>query len=250
MVARARGGRQTTKKNEGEKEKPRRRLLRLKKARKEDDMDIARHVTNPRFGMAHTRSTDDVIKPVDYLRQSLVASYRAKEGEARYKRYQNSIRNAALTVAHAIRNRWWGKNVGWGFLFLAMDVAADTDQNAWVLDLNSGPSFYHKEQWPNWFVQERSAMIRAAADIIQEVAFRKLVMQQRRFQATRASVRGEITQESNLTAREDVLRQPLEELGGWDMLYGEDHNLSPLPPEEGILPRGKCVTLHRGAPPL
>jgi hypothetical protein len=226
----------------------------LKKARKEDDMDIARHVTNPRFGMAHTRSTDDVIKPVDYLRQSLVASYRAKEGEARYKRYQNSIRNAALTVAHAIRNRWWGKNVGWGFLFLAMDVAADTDQNAWVLDLNSGPSFYHKEEWPNWFVKERSAMIRAAADIIQEVAFRKLVMQQRmqqrRFPATRASVRGEITQESNLSAREDVLRQPLEELGGWDMLYGEDHNFIPLPPGEGILPQGKCVTLHRRPPPL
>ena len=50
-----------------------------------------------------------------------------------------------------------------------MDVASDADQNAHVLDLNSGPSFYHHHEWPQWFVEERSAMIREAADIVQVI---------------------------------------------------------------------------------
>ena len=135
----------------------------------ENDPQLARHVTNPRFGMAHTNDTNDVIKPVGLLREALVAQHGELEGEARYRRYQNSIRNAAQMVLHAVRNRHWGKNKKWGYLYLAMDVACDTDQNAHVLDLNSGPSFYHHHAWPSWFVQERSDMIREAADIIQEV---------------------------------------------------------------------------------
>ena len=46
---------------------------------------------------------------------------------------------------------------------------------------------------------------------------------------------------ANLTAREDVLRQPLEELGGWDMLYREDHDLNPLPPEVYMCTLSSCT---------
>ena len=38
----------------------------------------------------------------------------------------------------------------WGYVFLAMDVGIDTEQNAYVLDLNSGPSLYHEHSWPAW----------------------------------------------------------------------------------------------------
>ena len=120
----------------------------------ENDPKLARHVTNPRFGMAHTGDTNDVIKPVSYLREALRREYGAQEAEARWVRYQNSIRNAAQMVLHAVRNRHWGHNKKWGYLFLAMDVASDSHQNAHVLDLNSGPSFYHHHDWPEWFVHQ------------------------------------------------------------------------------------------------
>jgi len=29
-----------------------------------------------------------------------------------------------------------------------------------VVDINSGPSFYHEHKWPAWFVRERSALTR------------------------------------------------------------------------------------------
>lgn len=79
----------------------------------ENDPQLARHVTNPRFGMAHTNDTNHVIKPVGFLRESLMAQYGAEEGEARWTRFQNSIRNAAQMVLHAVRERHWGKNKKW-----------------------------------------------------------------------------------------------------------------------------------------
>lgn len=40
-----------------------------------------------------------------------------------------------------------------GHALLALDVAYDTHMNAHVLDVNSGPSFYHilpPNNWPQW----------------------------------------------------------------------------------------------------
>ena len=54
--------------------------------------------------------------------------------------YMNeSCHATAQVVAHAIRDRNWGKNAGWGFLFLAMYVASDIHQNAFVICF----SFFH-----------------------------------------------------------------------------------------------------------
>ena len=117
-----------------------------------------------------------------------------------------------------------------------MDVAADVQQNAFVLDLNSGPSFYHNEAWPGWFVAERSAMIRSAADIVQQVAARKLEMRRRR-QGRAGTGVGE----------GDLLGEPLGELGGWSVLYREDSEHRPLPPEPGILGPNECVRLFQEA---
>jgi len=65
----------------------------------------------------------------------------------------------------------------WGHAWLAADVVYDTNLVPKIVDLNSGPSFYHAERdsaWPPWFVGERSRLTRAAQDILQTVAFRKL----------------------------------------------------------------------------
>jgi len=228
------------------------------------DEEISRHVTNPRFGMSFTRDANDVIKPVDYLREVLVREYGPSEGDTRYRRYQKSVRNAAQVVIHAIRDRDWGKNVGWGFLFVAMDVAADLDQNAFVLDLNSGPSFYHKETWPPWFVSERSSMIRSAFDVVQEVAHRKKTMHDRlaEGQGRNATISNYKAMDARGDRRdsekgrggvgeshEDLMKRPLETNGAWDVLYREDSKFEPMTPQvEGILPRGACVELHHGAP--
>ena len=119
-----------------------------------------------------------------------------------------------------------------------MDVAADVQQNAFVLDLNSGPSFYHNEAWPGWFVAERSAMIRSAADIVQQVAARKLEMRRRRL--GRAG-----TGTGAAVGEGDLLREPLGELGGWSVLYREDSEHRPLPPKPGILGPNECVRLFQ-----
>jgi len=214
----------------------------------ENDPKLARHVTNPRFGMAHTRDTNDVIKPVSYLRDALRREYDAQEAEARWLRYQNSIRNAAQMVLHAVRNRHWGHNKQWGYLFLAMDVASDVNQNAHVLDLNSGPSFYHHHDWPEWFVNERSAMIREAADIIQEVAFRKMVRQQRSPSTLSSSSLNDTSRPGKTLYRDshDVMAEPLTNLGGWDEIYREDFSGKPLPQRDGLLKRDECPIKHQG----
>jgi hypothetical protein len=61
-------------------------------------------------------------------------------------------------------------------MWLAMDVVYDDTYNAFVVDVNSGPSFYHEHKWPYWFVKERSALVREAIDFIQEAAFLKVCM--------------------------------------------------------------------------
>ncbi len=46
--------------------------------------------------------------------------------------------------------------------------------NAFVLDVITGPCFYHKMELQAWFRRERSIMAREAFDIMQEVAFKKV----------------------------------------------------------------------------
>jgi hypothetical protein len=200
--------------------------------------------------MAHTRDANDVIKPVTFLRDALLVEYGAAEAELRWVRYQNSIRNAVLMVMHAVRDRHWGNNKEWAYLFLAMDVASDRQQNAHVLDLNSGPSFYHGHEWPEWFVKERSAMIREAADIVQEVAFRKMVRVQRSPSTLSPSSLNDTTRPQTLYRDlHDVMSEPLTNLGGWDEIYREDFFGQPLPQREGLLKRNACATKHRDKAP-
>jgi hypothetical protein len=84
----------------------------------------------------------------------------------------------------------------WGHAFIAADVVIDSKLNAVIVDLNSMPSFYHfntsahapgsrPPAWPAWFVRERSATIRTAFDILEDIAGCKL-----RDQETRAGSAG------------------------------------------------------------
>ena len=141
---------------------------------KELDANLAKHVTNPRFGMAHTNDTSAVIRPLSYLRDHLLSSSGAEQGQRRWERYQQSVRDAAQMAMMAIDEVYeWGAQEDRGFAFIALDIVSDSDQNAFVLDVNSLNSFYHEERWPEWFVAERSHMIREASDIIQDFAARK-----------------------------------------------------------------------------
>ena len=54
--------------------------------RSQDDPEVARHVTNPRFGMAHTRDASRIIKPVETVRAALVAQHGEAAGGRRFAR--------------------------------------------------------------------------------------------------------------------------------------------------------------------
>jgi len=92
---------------------------------------------------------------------------------------------------------------------IAMDVVYDTDGNAKVIDINSGPDFYHDHKYPLWFHRERSGMIREALDIVQETAFLKA------------------TQRSELK-----MRTP----DKWELLFHEKQG----GPTTGLQPLGSC----------
>lgn len=90
----------------------------------------------------------------------------------------------------------------WGHALIAADVVLDSSANAMVVDVNTMSSFYHLDPeadakcrrergggtraWPDWFVEERSALIRTALDIVEETAWRKI----RDRRAARAGVGG------------------------------------------------------------
>lgn len=38
----------------------------------------------------------------------------------------------------------------------------------------AGPSFYHEHAFPSWFILQRSAIVREALDVVQEMAFYKV----------------------------------------------------------------------------
>jgi hypothetical protein len=146
------------------------------RGRPEDNEDLARHVTNPRFGFAHTNDTSLVMQEVEFLRDALVREHGAHKGQLLYAHALRSVRRAVLMALHAVKSKLAHKDyhTRWGFVMMAMDVAYDIDMNAYVLDVNSGPSFYHDHPFPPWFRQERSSLIREALDIVQEMAFYKV----------------------------------------------------------------------------
>ncbi|EKX45437.1 hypothetical protein GUITHDRAFT_108705 [Guillardia theta CCMP2712] len=191
----------------------------------ETDPYLATHVTNPRFGLAHTNKSQEVLRPVETLRSALEEELGVTRGRQAWRKLSLSVRNAALSAIFSVRYRSWGQNSPWGYLFMAMDVAYDRHQNAFVLDLNSGPSFYHGSEWPEWYVQDRSAMIREAADIIQELAFRKLVSQQETS-----------LNPLNLTA------MPLKTAKSWEMLFAEGGGWR-HEGRDGLIKEGGCVSL-------
>jgi hypothetical protein len=200
----------------------------------------ARHITNPNFGLAYTNNTADLIRPVQELRRAL---------GAKFVRFESSVRNAALMVVLAFRlqRQWGGGDPRWGYLFLSMDVAVDLHQNAMVLDVNSGPSFYHGHAWPPWFVRERSALIRQAADIIQEVAFRKLMSPQPQYPPAtldRIATTHRAPRAGAGAGAHDRLEEPLVTAGAWEAIYSENSKGTPLAPPQGMLPHGACVLKH------
>eukprot|EP00802_Teleaulax_amphioxeia_P010549 Tamp_10577.p1 GENE.Tamp_10577~~Tamp_10577.p1 ORF type:complete len:572 (-),score=93.23 Tamp_10577:141-1856(-) len=143
----------------------------------EENIDLARHITNPRFGLAHTNDSSAIIQPLDKLRIELLATLGPdpEKGTEAWKKLQTSVRNTALQITYAIKQKFFGRHyhTRWGFMWLAMDVVYDTDMRAYVVDINSGPSFYHEHKWPDWFLKERSALTREAMDYIQEAGFLK-----------------------------------------------------------------------------
>lgn len=145
-------------------------------SRPEEDEDLARHITNPRFGFAHTNDTSLVMQEVSFMRTALVREHGERKGDALYQRARRSVQQAALMAVHAVKSKLADRayHTRWGFVMMAMDVAYDKQMNAMVLDLNSGPSFYHDHPFPGWFRKERSALIREALDIVQELAFYKV----------------------------------------------------------------------------
>mmetsp|Transcript_41839 Transcript_41839/g.99201 ORF Transcript_41839/g.99201 Transcript_41839/m.99201 type:complete len:176 (-) Transcript_41839:89-616(-) len=175
--------------------------------------------------MAHTNSTDDVIQPVEKLLEHLIKERGEEAGKKAYEDLGRSVRNAALQVLYAIKKKWLQKNgktmARWGFAMVAMDVAYDGNMNAYVLDLNSGPSFYHDHEWPKWFVTERSAIIREGIDIVQESMFRKL---------------------SNFTAK----AMPYSDTGGWELLYKED--AGGVVKGKGFISHGECLEPYKVPP--
>uniref|UniRef100_A0A7S4UKL5 Uncharacterized protein n=1 Tax=Guillardia theta TaxID=55529 RepID=A0A7S4UKL5_GUITH len=142
----------------------------------EKDRLLARHITNPRFGTSHTNDTSRVIRPFDTLRKELFQQWGPEEGKKLWARLNRNIRRAVLSVFFAMKGLFLQSQYynRWAFAIIAYDIAIDQDLNPFVLDINSGPSFYHGHKWPTWFVKERSLLIRSAMDIVQHVAFLKL----------------------------------------------------------------------------
>ena len=212
----------------------------------ESDTDLARHVTNPRFGFAHTNESDEVIQPLAALKRQVLAAGDASThththththishislvtftaikrqvlaaGDARaWARLETSVRNAALHVTYAIKHKFFGHeyNTRWGFMWLAMDVVYDSALNAHVVDINTGPDFYHHHAWPRWFLRERSVVTREAVDILQEVGF--------------------------LKATKHTARTPLTPPEEWELLYHADQGGVQRP---GLLSPGACALKH------
>lgn len=189
----------------------------------EEDPELARHVTNPRFGLSFTNDSSEILKPVEMLRGELVKEKGEVEGAAAWEKLQRSVRNAALQAFYSLKDRYAdrGYDTRWGFAFIAMDVAYDRDMNAYVLDVNSGPSFYHEHEWPPWFFKERSALIREAMDSVQEVAFHKLAQSPNRTKQGLQTISGGSK--------------------GWDVLFEE---AAGGVRGEGIIAPGGCVSLQ------
>ena len=98
---------------------------------------------------------------------------------------------------------------------IAVDVAYDRHMNALILDVNSGPSatppFFDKRRHPQWLLDERSRLIREALDIVQEVAFYKVLASMGRAGGTGEAGAG-------LT---DALKLRVQRAGGWTQLFHE-----------------------------
>mmetsp|Transcript_1029 Transcript_1029/g.1728 ORF Transcript_1029/g.1728 Transcript_1029/m.1728 type:complete len:138 (+) Transcript_1029:212-625(+) len=130
-----------------------------------------------------------------------------------------------LQVIFALRSRFKTHTSirrGSAWALIAMDVAYDSNQNAHILDVNSGPSpsplFFDKRKHPPWLIKDRDLLAREAIDIVQEVGFRKLVRSWGRMKnATQAK---------------------LSFTGGWQLLYHEERGGS-LHPK--LLQPGECV---------
>lgn len=158
------------------------------------------HVCSQYLRTGSQGRTDDCICFIGSVSdEELERQYGADAASLKFASLKQSVMNAMLSVVYSIRgviekkemwevmqteagqniSRWENvKNAGyelrWSYLFMALDIAFDESGNAFVLDVNTGPSFYHKMDLPGWFRKERSIMIREAADIMQEITFKKV----------------------------------------------------------------------------
>lgn len=77
-------------------------------ADKERDPRMGMHVTNPRFGLAHTNDTRKVLRPVKDMWRALLRQHGKERAKALWERLQLSARNAALQAVYASRHVWFG----------------------------------------------------------------------------------------------------------------------------------------------
>lgn len=95
----------------------------------------------------------------------------------------------------------------------------DEAYNPHIVDVNTGSSFYHAEtgqEWPQWFRDERSAMVRSAVDIVQEIAFRKRAKRWAILHHQKPDLPGEPPGLAQLGARGS---------GGWTLVYDEQNTV-------------------------
>ena len=130
-----------------------------------DNLDPNVHVTNPRFAANLTGDAEEFIKPFDTLKDELVRLHGSAKGMLKFAAAKQSVMNAMLSTVYAFRGRiehkeMWGMvqqegqenqqnkthrqmvregyELRWSYLFMALDIAFDSRQNAYVLDVNTG----------------------------------------------------------------------------------------------------------------
>ena len=67
----------------------------------------------------------------------------------------------------------------------------------------AGPSFYHEHAFPSWFLLQRSAIVREALDVVQEMAFYKVAQMNATQRLPRSNIVTHVDE-----ARVDVGRRP------------------------------------------
>jgi hypothetical protein len=139
------------------------------------EQDRMRHVTNlaiqlydvpmPPLSPEHDASAaehtgeDHVVQPPSRLQEELLKELGPEEGRHAHTRLERSARSSILQVIYALRHKLapWDmsqKNISQTWALLSMDVAYDTANNAYVLDVNARPA-PTGTKYPSWYARAR-----------------------------------------------------------------------------------------------